>query len=265
MLSEQKYEIQDVTAIITAMTDREEPFLRDTVAAVLSDSGIGQAILCIEEKNTWVEKTLGALITNSKLEIIRLPLIPVGKVRNRALENVQLAWVAYCDGDDVWCKGKTLAQRNYANVTGCDFVGADHFLIDESGAVKAVAMARYSPMPSSWMVRTEVMRQHPFDESPFAVRDETGDWWLRTEGIIHKVRCPKLLLRYRIRYGSLSAPTASMKRKKQIVSLASIPGLGVMIFLLTWCLWWFRRQETYSWHSSWGEQPSSLVISKSAN
>jgi len=258
MIGEQKSEGQDVAAIVTAMTDREEPFLRDTMAAALSDPGIGQVILCIEENNTWVDEALSSLMVSPKLEIIRLPLIPVGAVRNQALESVQLPWVAYCDGDDVWRRGKTLTQRNYANKTGCDFVGADHFLMNEAGKIKAVAIARYSPMPSSWMVRTEVMRQHPFDESPFSVRDETGDWWLRTEGVIHKVRCSKLLLCYRIRLGSLSAQTASMKRKKQIVSLANIPGLGAVILFCTWCFWLLNRQETYNWHSDWDQQSSSL-------
>lgn len=257
MSSEQKCD-QDVAAIITAMTDREEPFLRDTMVAVLSDPGIGQVILCIEEKNIWVDKTLDTLMTDPRLKVVRLPLMPLGAVRNRALEYVQLPWVAYCDGDDVWCRGKTLTQRSYANETACDFVGADHFLTNEAGKIRAVAIARYTPMPSAWMVRTEVMRQHPFIEAPFSLREEAGDWWLRTEGIIRKVRCPKLLLCYRIRLGSLSAQTSSMKRKTQIVSLANIPGLGAIILFCTWCLWLVTRQETYTWHEDWGDQPSSV-------
>ena len=59
MLSKQKCESQDVAAIMTAMTERGEPFLRDTIVAVLSDFGIGQVILCIEEKNDWVDTTPG--------------------------------------------------------------------------------------------------------------------------------------------------------------------------------------------------------------
>ena len=260
MLSKQKCESQDVAAIITAMTDREEPFLRDTMAAALSDPGIGQVILCIEEKNVWVDKTLGTLMTDSRLEIVRLPLMPLGAVRNQALEQVKLTWVAYCDGDDVWCRGKTLAQRSCANETKCDFIGTDHFLTNEAGKIRAVAIARYLPMPSSWMIRAEIMRHYPFDELPFSLRqDESGEWWMRTEGFVRKARCPKVLLRYRIRLGSLSAQTSSMKRKTQIVSLANIPGLGAIILFCTWCLWLTTRQKTYAWHADWGEQPSSVT------
>lgn len=42
---------QDVAAIITAMTDGEEPFLFETLEATLTDPSIGQVALCIEEKN----------------------------------------------------------------------------------------------------------------------------------------------------------------------------------------------------------------------
>lgn len=229
------------------------------MVAVLSDPGIGQIILCIEEKNIWADKTLNALMTDLRLEIVRLPLMPLGAVRNRALEYVRLPWVAYCDGDDVWCQGKTLTQLSCANVTEYDFIGADHFLTDEAGKIRAFAVARYLPMPSSWMVRAEVMQKHPFDESPFSLRqDESGEWWMRTEGVVRKVRCPKALLRYRIRSGSLSAQTSSMQRKTQIVSLANIPGLGAIILFCTWCLWLVTRQKTYTWHADWGEQPSSV-------
>jgi hypothetical protein len=52
MFDEQKCNSQDVTAVITAMTDSEQPFLYQTVNAVIADSCIGQIILCVEERNT---------------------------------------------------------------------------------------------------------------------------------------------------------------------------------------------------------------------
>ncbi|WP_414549660.1 hypothetical protein [Anabaena sp. CCY 0017] len=253
MLCEQKCNIQDVAAVITAMTDREQPFLRDTVEAVISDPSIAQVILCIEEKNNWVEITLGSLIADPRLEIARMPLAPPGAVRNQALNYVQMKWVAYCDGDDVWCQEKTLIQRTYANNLRCDFVGADHYLTNEKGSIRAFAMARYLPMPSSWMVRTETMKQHPFNESLDQGSD--GEWWVRTTGIVHKVRCPEMLLRYRIRSNSVSANTPSMRGKARIVTLANIPGLGAIIFFVTWFIWLFTRKKTYIWYRGWGQQP----------
>ena len=86
----------DVAAIVTAMTDGEKHFLRETVEAVMSDAAIGQVVLCVENSNNWIQQTLGSLSKDSKLEIIRLPMAFLGEVRNQALEYVRLPWVAYC-------------------------------------------------------------------------------------------------------------------------------------------------------------------------
>jgi hypothetical protein len=243
----------EVAAIVTAMTDAEQQFVHATIESVLSDPGIGQVVLCVEEKNTWINAVLGSFMTNPRLEVIRIPLVPLGAVRNQALKYVQMPWVAYCDGDDVWCQGKTLTQLNYVKAVGCDFVGADHYLTNEKGDIRALSPARYIPMPSSWMVKTEVMRQHPFTEAPFSLsQEESGEWWSRTSGIVSKARCPKMLLRYRIRSNSLSDKTPSMQRKAKVVNLANIPGLGAIILLVTWCIWLFTRQKTYIWYEGWG-------------
>jgi glycosyltransferase involved in cell wall biosynthesis len=241
----QKSDSQDVTAIVTAMTDGEQFFLYDSMEAVLSDPGISQAVLCIEENNTWVDRVLGSLTVDSRLEIVRMPLEPLGAVRNRALDHVQTPWIAYCDGDDVWCKGKTLIQRTFANTTKCDFVGCDHYLTDEHGRIKAIAFAKYIPMPSSWMVRTQIMRLYPFNESMSTAVDSDGEWWRRTEDTICKVRCPRLFVRYRVRHDSLSSNTPSKRRKAIAVAFASIPVLGKSILFLTWCIWLFGRRKRY--------------------
>ena len=250
----------EVAAIVTAMTDIEQPFIHDTIESVLSDRGIGQVILCIEEHNIWIETALNALIADPRLEIIRLPFVPIGAVRNRALKHVQMPWVAYLDGDDVWCQGKTLIQLNYAKATGSDFVGADHYLTNEKGKIRAFSPARYIPMPSSWLVKTEVMRQYPFTEAPFyLIQEESGEWWQRTSGIVSKARCPKMLLRYRVRANSLSTPTISKRRKAQFVGLADIPVLGAIIFFATWCVWLCTRQDQYIWYKDWGTQHSEAL------
>lgn len=250
----------EVAAIVTAMTDAEQSFVRDTIESVLADPGIAQVVLCIEQQNTWIQSVLGGLLSDPRLEMLQIPLMPLGAVRNQALERVRLPWVAYCDGDDVWFQGKTMTQLNYAKTTGCDFVGADHFLTNERGKIRACAPARYLPMPSSWMVRTQVMRQHPFDESPFSLsQEESGEWWNRTSGIVSKARCPNLLLRYRIRSSSLSAKTPSMRRKTQIVNLANIPGLGAIILFATWGMWLFTRKKTYLWNEGWGRETGKNI------
>jgi glycosyltransferase involved in cell wall biosynthesis len=252
MLNKSECECRDVTAIITAMVNSEQPFLRRTVEAVLADSCINQVVLCIERSNTWVDATLGDLIQDPRLEIVRSPMGSVSTIRNQALDYVKTPWVAFCDGDDVWCKDKIRIQRAWADSTKSDFVGADHYLMSEDGWVCAFALARNIPMPSSWLVRTEVMRQYPFQES--LRLGEDGEWWIRTEGLVHKARCPQMLLKYRVRAGSLSSTTPSKQRKAKIVAFASFPVLSLIILLLTGCVWLCTRRKNYVWLREWGSE-----------
>lgn len=243
----------DVAAIITAMTDSEQPFLARTLRSVLQDPGIAQVIVCVEERSAWAETTIAPFRDDDRLRVLPLPMMLLGAVRNRALALVEHPWIAYCDGDDLWCRGKTMTQRAIAARGNCAFVGADHCLIDEADRRRAVALARYIPMPSSWLVKTEVMERYPFSES--LVRGTDGEWWSRTAKTVQKVRCPQILLRYRVRSGSLSSPTPSKSRKSRIVRWAQRPILGWVIWWVTYGLWWLTRRNDYVWLSSWGADP----------
>lgn len=132
---------------------------------------------------------------------------------------------------------------------GADFVGADHYLVDENNKICAFALARNIPMPSSWLVRKEIMNAYPFDGSLSSVED--GDWWLRTERKVHKARCPRMLIRYRIRAGSLSSHTPSKRRKAKIVSFANNYFARKAVITLTFFMWFFSRQTKYLWNSTW--------------
>lgn len=75
MISTKQGTLAEVAAIRTVMTDAEQPFVRDTIEAVLSDPGIGQVVLCIEEKNTWFNSVLGSLLADPRLELLQIPLV----------------------------------------------------------------------------------------------------------------------------------------------------------------------------------------------
>jgi hypothetical protein len=239
----------DVTAIITAMTDGERPFLAQTVQAVLADREIMQVIVCVSDQNNWVATTLGNLLEDTRLEILPLPLALPGAIRNQAVRHARMPWIAFCDGDDVWCLDKTRMQREYAAATGCDLVGADHYLTNEQGAIRGLGQARYLPMTSSWLVRTELMQRYLFNES--LSQGEDGEWWVRTHQTVTKARCAKMLLRYRVRRQSLSSSTPSKQRKAQFVALAGMPVIGPIAFLATGVSWWLSRQNQYEWLEAW--------------
>ena len=248
-LAKHKEYNQDVAAIVTAMTNDEQPFLTETITAVFSDKEIGQVILCVEENNNWLEKEIGTFMEDPRLTVVRMPFTYIGEVRNKALAYVQKPWVSYCDGDDVWCAGKTFIQRSYAEQTGADFIGAGHYLMTESGKIRAYGLSLFIPMPSSWLVRTEMMRRYPFNEN--SLKGSDGYWWVSTSKIIKKVKCPEMLVRYRVRSFSVSSMAYSKKRKLLFVNLACTPVLGVTILFLTYCLWIVTKHQSYRWISNW--------------
>ncbi|PZO53203.1 MAG: family 2 glycosyl transferase [Phormidesmis priestleyi] len=240
---------RDVTVVVTAMTYEETIFIRETVKAVADDSATAQIILCIEDSNDWIERALGNLIEDPRLEVLRLKMALPGSIRNQALAYVRMPWIAYCDGDDIWEPDKTVIQRALADETGADFVGADHYIANEDGKVCAFALARHLPITSSWLVRTAVMVQYPFDNTLRVAED--GDWWIRTHRRVLKVRCPKMLLRYRVRARSASSGTPSKERKALIVRLSRNRVMRQFVLLLTWSIWFFSRRKHYLWLSQW--------------
>jgi len=240
-----------VTAIITAMTDEEQPYLKQCLIAALQEPLVGQIIVCVEQDNTWLESMLSEL-RDDRIEPLLLPLMTVSAVRNRGVAVAKYSWVALCDGDDVWKEGKTQAQIDYAERYQAQFVGTDHVLIDETGTTKAYALAKNIPMPSTWMVLTEVMQSFPFDEE--VVTGQDGEWWLRTYRQVKKVRCPYHYLYYRVRDKSLSSSQPSKKRKVKIVRLAKLPGINYLIKIATYFLWYVNRSDKYVWNTTdWGE------------
>lgn len=246
----------EVAAVVTAMTDGEAPFLAETLQAILQERHVGQVVVCVAVGNTWINDVVQQGGADPRIEVIAMPLMPPGAVRNEGVRHVRLPWVAFCDGDDVWCPGKVGRQLAVARRVGADIVGADHCLTDEQGRVRAVALARHLPMTSSWLVRTELMRAHPFDVTLHTAED--GEWWIRTAPFAPRARCAQVLLRYRVRAGSLSSSTPSKQRKGRIVALAGWPLVGPAVLGATWLLWWATRRERYGWCSAWGAPPATV-------
>ena len=243
-----------VTAVITAMTDDERPFILDTLSSMIGDPYLGQILICVEVNNNWIAEVIDQF-DDDRMQTLYLPMMVVSAARNRAVELAKYEWVAFCDGDDIWCPGKTSAQLEVAYRKKADFVGSDHYLADENGEIKACALACYIPMPSSWLLKTSTLLEHPFDEKIGQGQD--GEWWLRTHSAVKKVRCANKLIKYRVRPNSLSSSRSSKKRKALIVQLASFPMLSKLVYAASYLLWFIARKDEYVWHTkSWGTNPA---------
>ena len=243
-----------VSAVVTAMTDAEKPFIADTLNSMTDDPYLGQILVCVEQNNSWIAPIVDQS-NDKRIQILYLPMMIVSAARNRGVEVADFEWIAFCDGDDMWCPGKTRIQLAVGCQEKASFIGTDHYLADENGRIRACALACYIPMPSSWLVEKSILIAHPFNENVRQGQD--GEWWIRTHPTVKKVRCPIKLIKYRVRPNSLSSLRPSKKRKALVVQAASIPILDKVIFGITYLLWYFFRKDEYRWRDkSWGKNPA---------
>jgi glycosyltransferase involved in cell wall biosynthesis len=238
--------MSEATAIVTCMTDAERPFMKDTLASVVSQTAPCETIVVVEAANDWIEELCAPF---SGVEILRRPIGPPGDCRNSGVAAAKTEFVAFLDGDDVWLPTKIEKQLNVIERGERDFVGVDHMLMTEGGAVFAYALARNIPMTSSWMVRREVMLRRPFDPGLWVGED--GAWWIDTLEEVEKWRIPEPLTHYRVRGGSLSGATRSKRRKAAIAQLSALPLARPLLMAATWALHSVTERETYLPLNEW--------------
>lgn len=209
-----------ITAVITCMTDAERPFLAEAIRSVQNQTVASGIALCVEEANEWVDEVLAVVAPG--VEVLRLPLAPLGHVRNTAVATLDCEFVAFLDGDDAWMPTKLERQAAVMSARGLDAVGTKHTLVRDDGKAFFYAFALDYPMPSSWLARVGCLRDRPFPE--IRVGEDIVVWdQLRTEARVGVL--DESLLRYRVRAGSLSQGTPSMQRKRAYERRSHAPGM----------------------------------------
>lgn len=209
-----------VATVITCMTDGERPFVAETIRSVQNQTVDSSILLCVTDSNTWIEEVL-ALI-GSGVDVLRLPLAPPGDVFNTAVATLDCDLVAFLAGDDAWLPRKLERQMAVMSARKLDVVATKHMLIRDDGKAFFYAFALEYPMPSSWLGRIECWRATPFPED--RVGEDIIVWdQLRADARIGVL--DEFLLRYRVRPGSLSEGTPSMRRKRAYERRSHTPGL----------------------------------------
>lgn len=219
-----------VTAIITAMTDSEKPFVKEAIDSVLSQSTPCKLRIYVEQSNNWVREFIP---DNKKQSIVvrYVPLQPSGIIRNTGVGEADTEWIAFLDGDDVWMPNKIEAQLNAASKRDVEMVAADHYMINEKGNVLACSLGgNRVPMTSSWMAKRYVFIHHPFSAK---LTGQDSEWWFKNKQI-KKYRVPSFLIKYRLRQVSASSLTPTKIRKMKVLKYASIPFMRYIIFAATW-------------------------------
>jgi glycosyltransferase involved in cell wall biosynthesis len=223
--------MQTVTTIVTCMTDAERPFLAEALRSVQRQAVPTKIVLCVEENNEWVNEVLAEV--QPGIRLMRLPMARLGSVRNSAIAATETDLVAFLDGDDVWEPAKLGRQLDAFAMHKFDVLGAKHVLIREDGVPFFYGFAKRIPMPSSWIGKTELFREIPFEDV------QVGEDVLLWERLEPEGRCgilDEFLIRYRVRGGSLSSATPTKRRKGAYARRSYTPGVRPLLLGASYAL-----------------------------
>jgi teichuronic acid biosynthesis glycosyltransferase TuaG len=216
--------VERVTTIVTCMTDAERPFLAEALHSVQAQTVSTRVMLYVTDRNEWVYEVVAGM--QPGIELRRLPLAPLGCVRNEAIAAVETDLVAFLDGDDVWKPNKLRRQIDSLDARDLDVVACKHILIREDGTPYFFGFAKSIPMPSSWLGRTVMFRERPFADVRLA---EDVLLWRQLMAEVRWAVLNDFLLRYRVRESSLSQMTPSKKRKLAYARRSRIVGVRPLL------------------------------------
>jgi glycosyltransferase involved in cell wall biosynthesis len=211
--------VAEVTAVITCMTEGERPFLREAVESVRRQTQATDILVCVADTNTWVDEVLPRDRTG--ITLLQMPLAPAGEVRNAAVSMTETEMVAFLDGDDAWEPDKAARQVALLRKHDLDVIASKHVLMREDGKPFFYAFASEIPMTSSWLARTDVLREHRFTSRRVG---QDVELWHKLEPAVRCGVAEAFLLRYRVRPGSASKDQPSMRRKLAYERRSHSPG-----------------------------------------
>ena len=208
----------EVTAVVTCMTDGERPWVREALDSVARQTRPTAAIVCVADSNTWIDDTVRGL--DADITVLRLPMAPSGEVRNAGVGAARTELVAFLDGDDAWVPTKVDRQVTLLRQHSLDLIASKHVMIRDDSVPFFYAFADRMPMTSSWLGRRELFAGTPF--SSLLVGQDV-ELWHRLTPIARMGVVDAYLLRYRVRAGSRSQHTPSMRRKLRFERLSHVP------------------------------------------
>jgi len=224
-----------VTAIVTCMTEDELPFVREAVYSVQRQTYACELLVMAPEGNATILSYFGGL--GGAFTLYPVPMYPAGIVRNLGVARATTEWVAFLDGDDMWTPTKTERQLVAAGKTGSPFIGTRHLLIREDGTPFFYAFAKRMSMPSSWMVKRDLLVDVPFlDRAGW----EDVELLQRIEGKgIQTYTLKDYCVHYRVRRLSNSTRyTGPKHRKYRFAKISTIAGVrpALLISSRAWSL-----------------------------
>jgi glycosyltransferase involved in cell wall biosynthesis len=225
----------NVTAIVTCMTEAELPFVREAIHSVQTQTCACELLVIVPEDNATILSYFRGF--ENAFTLYPVPMYRAGIVRNLGVARATTEWVAFLDGDDVWTPTKTERQLVAAGETGSPFIGTRHLLIREDGTPFFYAFAKRMPMPSSWLVKRDLLVEDPFfDRAGW----EDVELCQRIEGKgVRTYTLKDYCVHYRVRRLSNSTGYAGPKhRKYRFAEMSRIVGMrpALLISSRVWSL-----------------------------
>lgn len=233
-----------------------EAYIGATLRSVLAQSYGDFEVIVIDDCSTDATPGVVADIASadSRVRLIRLERnfgAPAGP-RNVGVNAAKGDFIAFLDADDIWHPDKLRLQVEVLERTGSKFCSSKMVDFREEGDLVFTAagdcrvtkigflglLMKPRTPTSSVVVAADLVRRHPFNESPLYKAREDFDCWLRChEEIGHSAKIQHPLIGYRVSSGQISGGKMLMiKRHLHVLKeyrLASGKSLGAGAYVFT--------------------------------
>lgn len=200
------------------MTPAELPYIDEAICSVIQQTVACEIILLVPEDRNEFDPAIARFRDVAK--ILRAPMRPVGVIRNLGISEAKTDWIGFLDGDDAWVPHKVRYQIELATASDRQAIGSRHILVREDSQPYFHGFAKKTPLPSSFLVRKDLLLKEPFSDLPCW---EDVEFWDRLKRQNVTATHPDYLIRYRVRRGSLSSGTPAKERKFLFAQLSTLP------------------------------------------
>lgn len=224
-----------LTAVVT--TRNRLDTLRQTLWSVLRQRDVDLRVVVVDNGSSDGTQQFLRSLDHPRIEVVRneepVPGEPdgVSTSRNLGLARVTTPWVAYCDDDDLWAPGKSLAHLGaLQRAPGCRWAVAGAVLVDgdlrvighrrlTSADDLLVRLLAHNVIPatgSGLLFETEFLRELGGYDEGLEV-SEDWDLCIRAAGRSPAAVADGPHVAYRIRAGTLSSDSDKMRASLDLI------------------------------------------------
>jgi glycosyltransferase involved in cell wall biosynthesis len=200
----------NVTAVVSCVVESDVPFVKAALLSIKQQTHPCHVIVVVTENTCNVRTEISSIGIDAQIETTHLS--PCGITKNFGVQRASTEWIAFLDADDVWFPRKIELQLAHASKHSCAAVGARHILVDGDAGPFFYAFARNMPMPSSWLVKRDLLLQEPFSDR---TQYDDAELWARFNRRTPTRTLREYLIYYRVSPGSHSSSYSPPKMRKQ--------------------------------------------------